>query len=116
MNYFKIFKIEYDWYEGEHKETLIGKKVNETKFEKDLTKAKEFAIGLIGIKAKGDYLGKGYNVECLPEFYEQILWYLINQLGYIYCNYDDQTSYTIEDSHKKIYIVKKKSTIERKEM
>ncbi len=116
MNEFNIFKIEYDWYEGEYYETLIGKRVNIKKFEKDLAEAKRFAEGLIGKKVKKDYLGKGYSVECLPEFYEQILWYLTNKLGYILCDYDNQTSYSIEDSYEMIHVIRVQKKIERKEI
>ena len=91
---FNIFKIEYDWYEGEHEETLLGKNIDKKKFEKDLIEAKKFAISLIGNEIKGkNYLGKGYSVECLPEFYEQIIWFLINKKGYIKCNFDENTGY-----------------------
>lgn len=71
---FRIFKIEYNWYEGEHGEIFLGKYVEKEKFEKDLTKAKQFAKSLIGKKVKHqNYLGKGYSVECLPEYYQQII-------------------------------------------
>ena len=90
MKDFNIFKIEYHWYEGEHEETLLVKEIEPEKFEEDLMEAKKFAESLIGIEIKDyDYLGKGYSTECLPEFYEQILWYLTNKLGYIYCNHDN---------------------------
>ena len=115
MNDFNIFKIEYDWYEGEHVEILVGKKVNEKEFEKDLTEAKNFAEGLKGKEVEGDYLGKGYSVECLPEFYEQIVWYLMNKLGYISCDYDDKISYSVE-SDVKINIIKVQKKIERTEL
>ena len=69
-----IFKIEYNWYEGEHWEILLGKDVEAKKFEEDLIKAKEFAESLMGNEIKeGDYLGKGYMVQCLPEFYNLYL-------------------------------------------
>ena len=118
MNDFNLFKIEYDWYEGEHYETLIGKKVSSEEFEKDLLKAKKFAEGLIGKKVKsGNYLGKGYSVECLPEFYEQITWYLTKKLGYIYCYYDNYVCYSVGDSQeKKISITRCKTKIEREDI
>ena len=99
---FNIFKIEYDWYEGEHEEILLGKNIDKKKFEKDLIEAKNFALGLIGNEIKNkDYLGKGYSVECLPEFYEQIIWFLINKKGYIECYFDENTKYNIDDSSNK---------------
>lgn len=117
MNDFNIFKIEYDWYEGEHGEILIGKKVSIEEFEKDLIEAKRFAEGLKGKEVKGDYLGKGYSVECLPEFYEQILWYLTSNKGYIYCDYDHKISYSIRDSdEKKISVIRIEKKTERKEI
>ena len=105
---FNIFKIEYDWYEGEHEETLLGKNIDKKKFEKDLIEAKKFAISLIGNEIEGgNYLGKGYSIECLPEFYEQIIWFLINKKGYIECYFDENTKYNIDDSsNKQINITK----------
>ena len=105
---FNIFKIEYNWYEGEHEETLLGKNIDKKKFEKDLTEAKNFAISLIGNEIKGEnYLGKGYSIECLPEFYEQIIWFLINKKGYIECYFDENTKYNINDpGNKQINITK----------
>jgi len=47
-----IFKLEYDWYEGEHEETLLGKETTEQEFEIDLIKARKFAESLIGNKVK----------------------------------------------------------------
>ena len=117
MEEFNIFKIEYNWYEGEHEDMLIGKKVNINQFEKDLAKAKRFARGLCGKKCEGDYLGKGYSVECLPQFYEQILWYLTYKLGYIYCYYDNDISYSIDDTHKKkILAIRYQNKTEKKEI
>tara|TARA_Y100000034_G_C6679721_1_gene298767 strand:- start:207 stop:533 length:327 start_codon:yes stop_codon:yes gene_type:complete len=91
--------MEYDWYEGEHGEFLIGKSIDPREFKKDLLKAKGFAESLIGKKAEDNHLGKGYRVECLPEFYEQILWYLTEKLGYIYCNYDGDTIYNVDEEN-----------------
>ncbi len=115
---FNIFKIQYDWYEGEHYETLTGKKVNTEEFEKDLVEAKKFAESLMGKEIKsGEYLGKGYKVECLPEFYEQILWYLTEKLGYIHCCYDEDAYYGVDDDHdKKISITKFEKKIGGKEI
>lgn len=118
MRYFNIFKIQYDWYEGEHDETLVGKEVEPKQFEKDLVEAKKFANKLIGKEIKtGDYLGKGYRVECLPEFYEQILWYLTEKLDYFFCNYDEKIHYSVDDgSDKKIDITRFEEKIEHKEI
>jgi len=115
---FNIFKVQYDWYEGEHWEILIGKAVDVQQFEKDVAEAKQFAEGLRGKKIeKGEYLGKGYRVECLPEFYEQILWYLVEKLGYQYCDYDDDAYYDVDDDiGKKIKVTKVEERIERKEI
>ena len=113
-----IFKIEYDWCEGEHDETLIGKKVNTKEFEKDLVEAKKLAQALIGKEIKsGEYLGKGYRVECLPEFYEQVLWYLTEKKGYFYCYYDKDVSYGVDDNaDKKINITRFRKNIEINEI
>lgn len=110
----RIFKIEYQWYEGDYSETLLGKDVSAEEFEKDLIKAKEFAESLIGKNInKGEYLGKGYKVECLPEFYEQIIWFLITKLGYIDCDYDTDVKYAVDDnSDKKIHLSKALKNIE----
>jgi len=45
---FNIFKVQYDWYDGEHQEILVGKAVEVQQFEKDLAKAKHFAESLRG--------------------------------------------------------------------
>ncbi len=96
---FNIFKIEYDWYEGDHGEIYLGKRVEKEDFEKNLIKAKKFAESLIGKKVKDyNYLGKGYSVECLPEYYEQIIWFLIDKMGYIECYFNNHISYHIDDS------------------
>ena len=110
-----IFKIQYDWYEGEHEEILLAKDIKIETFEKDLIKAKKFAEKLKGKKAEtGNYLGKGYSVECLPQFYGQILWYLTEKLGYIICNFKEDIDYSVDDSSsKKISIVKSKKLIKR---
>src|SRR3989344_701665 len=113
-----IFKIEYNWYEEDHEETLLGKEVSPEEFEKDLLQAKEFAEGLIGIEInEGEYLGKGYRVDCLPEYYEQIIWFLIQKLGYIICYIDEDIDYTVDDfSDKKISITKSERKIERNDL
>ncbi len=110
-----LFKIEYHWYEGEYSEILLGKEVSNEKFEEDFIKAKEFAESLKGKKIKeGDYLGKGYRVECLPEFYGQIIWFLIKKLDYIDYNYDKDVKYDVDDSPtKKIQLSKIENKIER---
>ena len=103
-----IFKINYYWYEGEQEKTLLIKDVRRDDFEKDITEAKAFAENLKGIKIqKGEYIGKGYKVECLPEFYEQMLWFLIEKKKYKRCEYDKNISYIIDDdSNKKIEITR----------
>ncbi len=113
-----IFKIEYNWYEDDHEEVLLGKNVEREEFEEDLIKAKEFAESLIGIEIKeGEYLGKGYRVDCLPEYYSQIIWFLTEKLGYIICRYDIKITYDINDhQHKKIGIVKSVRKIEQIEI
>ena len=118
MDDFNIFKIEYGWYECEHEEFLVGKKVSAEKFENDLLKAKKFAERLKGKEAKGDYLGKGYSVECLPEYYRQIIWHLTKRLGYVCCDYDEDVAYDIDDGcqGKKIQITKCEKKIDRKEL
>ncbi len=115
---FNIFKIQYDWYEGEHREILIGKAVEAQQFEKDLREAKKFAERLRGKEIdKGESLGKGYRVECLPAFYEQILWYLVEKLGYKYCYYDADIHYDIDDDiGKKIKVTKFEKKVEQREI
>lgn len=99
---FSIFKVQYDWYEGEHREILVSKAVEFQQFEKDLIEAKTFAERLKGkLIEKGQYLGKGYRVECLPAFFEQIVWYLVEKLGYKYCHYDANIHYDVDDDFKK---------------
>ena len=113
-----LFKIEYDWYEGEHEETLLGKDIEKEGFEKDTIEARNFARNLIGKEIKrGEYLGKGYKVECLPEFYEQIIWFLINNKGYIEYCFDEDIAYSINDSaDKEIAITKSENTINQTEL
>ena len=97
-----IFKVEYSWYEGEHEETLLGKNVEREEFEKDLIKSKEFAEKLIGKEIReGEYLGKGYSVECLPQYYRQVIWFLTEKLGYVELYFDEDISYDINDSSDK---------------
>jgi len=94
--WFSVFEISYDWYEGEHEETLLGKNVNKKQFERDLIKAKKFAQGLIGKEVKDyNYLGKGYVVGCLSEYYAQIVWYLTTKLEYIECHMDKRMNYEV---------------------
>ena len=56
----QIFKIQYDWYEGEHNETLITKDVEESEFKKDILEAAAFAESLKGTEIK-DYNYLGFN-------------------------------------------------------
>ena len=96
---FNIFKIEYSWYEGEHEETFIGKAVEQNEFGKDLVEARDFAKSLIGKKAgAGNCMGKGYSIECLPEYYEQIIWFLLEKKGYVECCSDEAVSYDVNDN------------------
>lgn len=81
---FNIFKIEYSLYEGEYSEIFLGKTINIKDFEADLIKAKKFAKSLMGKKY--------YCVDCLPEFYQQIIDFLINKLEYIECSLNEELS------------------------
>ncbi|MFH1065515.1 MAG: hypothetical protein V1734_03355 [Nanoarchaeota archaeon] len=101
MKELRIFRIYYDWYEDDHKETLLGKRVSEEEFEKDIMEAINFAKSLIGKEMKfGDYLGKGYSVECLPQYYGQVVWFLTEKKGYLLCDFDMEIQYKIEDEYK----------------
>lgn len=113
-----IFQVEYSWHEGEHQEILLGKPVEREEFENDLLKAKEFAESLMGIEIQDqDYLGKGYHVDCLPEYYEQIIWFLTEKLGYTCCDFDKGISYDIDDPEtKKIGVTKSEIKKERAEL
>jgi len=110
-----IFKVEYNWFEGDHDEAFLGKDVEAEQFETDLIKAKRFADSLKGKKVKGyNYLGKGYSVECLPEYYAQIVWYLTEKLGYVLCDIDPYTEYDVDDfPDRKIRLTRVKKRIER---
>lgn len=118
MTELNIFKIEYYWYEDEHEETLLIKKVEQEEFEKDLMDAKKFAEKFKGVEIKkGNYLGRGYSVECLPEFYEQIIWFLTKKKGYKECFINDRISYIIDDNcDKKINIVKSEKIIKKTDL
>src|SRR3989344_6691865 len=115
MTELNIFKIEYQWYEGDHGETLLAKAIAKEEFEKDIIKAKEFAESLIGKEvSKGEYLGKGYRVDCLPEYYEQIIWFLTEKKRYLICNFDERIRYFIDDSSdKKIEVTRSEQKTER---
>lgn len=110
-----IFKIEYYWPEDEHGVALLAKDAEREEFEKDIIKAKEFAESLIGKEIEeGEYLGKGYRIQCTPEYYEQIIWFLTEKLDYIECDYDEDIDYGVDDSSdKKISITKSERKIER---
>jgi len=97
MKELTIFKIEYSWYEGEYSKTYLAKDVDLKTFEKDLIEARNFAQSLIGKEVEHDYLGKGYSVECRPEYYEQIIWYLINKLEYFSCSIEKDVTYDVDD-------------------
>jgi hypothetical protein len=98
----EVFKICYRWHEGEYDETHLCKEVTQGRFEQDLLEAREFAISLKGNKIRdGPYLGKGYSVECLPEFYEQIIWFLIEKKGYADCHIRTDTEYEVDDDFSK---------------
>ncbi|MDD5133575.1 MAG: hypothetical protein PHD81_00565 [Candidatus Nanoarchaeia archaeon] len=115
-----IFKIEYDWHEGEHEETLLTKEIEREGFEKDLVEAKKFAESLISkkeIKTGEKRLGKGYYMGCTPEYYEQIIWFLINKKGYIECYFDKGVTYFIGDeTNKKIEVIKSEKEIKQIEL
>ncbi len=117
-NKMNIFKIEYYWYEGEHEEILLAKDVEKGHFENDLSEAKKFAEKLKGREIKdGEYLGKGYRVECLPEFYKQIIFFLKEKKGYIECDLNNNIAYLIDDdSNKKINITKSEKVIKNEEL
>ena len=75
---------------------------------------------LIGVPKEikeGEYLGKGYRVQCLPEYYEQIIWFLTEKMGYIECYYDQDINYDVDEiSNKKIMINIYKKKIDRSEL
>lgn len=110
----QIFKINYTWYEGEYEETYLGKDIDKIQFERDIKEAKDFAKSLLGKEIeKEDYLGKGYHTECLPEFYNQIIWFLVNKKNYTEC-FLDNSKYSIEDDHsKEIFVEKIEQEIKR---
>ncbi|MBS3167069.1 hypothetical protein J4403_02585 [Candidatus Woesearchaeota archaeon] len=111
----EVFKLEYNWYEGEHEATLLGKKVEREEFEKDLIKSKEFAEKLVGKKIKeGEYLGKGYRVECLPEYYGQVIWFFTQKLDYVELYFDEDISYDLDNfSNKKLLVTRVEKKIDR---
>jgi len=107
-----VYKIEYFWFEGEHEYTLLVKDAEREEFEKDLIEARDFAVSLLGkeeLNYNIDYLGKGYTVECLPQYYEQIIWFLTEKKGYIEAYLNEYVSYEIDDDFSK------KISVERKE-
>ena len=114
---FNIFKIEYSWYEGEYEATFLGKWIEQREFEKDLIKAKKFAEGLIGKETKDfDYLGKGYNVECLPEYYNQIIWFLMIKLRYTVCYMNNNLRYNVDSGEDNIQVRREEEKVEREDL
>lgn len=112
-----IFKLQYSWYEGEHDEVLLGKDVEREAFEKDLVRAKDFAESLLG--KESNKFGEGYAVECRPEYYGQIVWYLTEKLGYVTCWMDKGVDYSVEDDDsptEKISVIKSERKVERNEL
>src|SRR3989338_5634488 len=98
MGNYNIFKIGYVWHDGDEDYTYLAAAKDKEQNHKDLMEARSFAENLIGKKTEErDYLGKGYSVQCLPEFYEQIVWYLETKLGYVVCYMDDDTEYFVDD-------------------
>ena len=119
MKYYRLFKITYVWYEGDEGETILCKNVEQEEFEKDLVEAKDFAQSLIKNPEirEGEWIGKGYRVNCLPEYYEQIIWFLTNKRGYKDCLFDEDTTYNIDDgSGKKIKIIRSEKTIKNEDI
>ena len=115
MSDIRLFKICYQWYEGEYQETLLGKQVTEEEFEKDITEARKFAQSLLGKEIEeGSYLGKGYSVACLPEYYHQIIWFLVEKKRYMECSSDKDVEYYVEDgsTENPIAVEKKVKKIE----
>ncbi|MDD3175713.1 MAG: hypothetical protein PHU51_04510 [Candidatus Nanoarchaeia archaeon] len=103
-----IFRIKYTWYEGEEEESLLAKDITEEEFEKDLIQAKNYAQSLIGLEDDETAIDK-YSVDCLPNYYAKIIWYLINKLYYFDCAFDKRKTYFIKDDcyGKKIIISKR---------
>ncbi|MEK6903308.1 MAG: hypothetical protein AABW64_01530 [Nanoarchaeota archaeon] len=115
MNTIQLFKICYQWYEGDYHEAFLGKDATVEEFEKDLIKAKKFAQSLLGKEIEeGSYLGKGYSVACLPEYYHQIIWFLVEKKRYMECSSDKDVEYYVEDgsTENPIAVEKKVKKIE----
>ena len=105
-----VFKIRYQWYEDDCGEILLCKDVSKEEFETDLFEARKFAESLMGKEIKkGHYLGKGYSIECLPEYYKQIIWFLIKEKRYTESNFDQDIEYFVDDDccGKKISLTKR---------
>ncbi len=93
-----IFKVKYTWYEDDCGETLVGKDVKQEEFERDLKEARDFATSLMKIEIKeGKWLGKGYSVNCLPEYYETIIWFLLKKKQYVVC-YLNHAEFFVDDN------------------
>jgi len=98
MSTMQLYKISYDYYEGEHEETLLAKDVDKEQFDKDIMEAKDYAQSLIGLKYKKSNFSVPYSVECLPEFYNKIVDYLETQKGYVEIHTNDDIHYEVQDS------------------
>ena len=97
MSTMQLYKISYDYYEGEHEETLLAKDVDKEQFDKDIMEAKDYAQSLIGLKYKKSNFSVPYSVEYLPEFYNKIVDYLETQKGYVEIHTNDDVCYEIDD-------------------
>lgn len=109
-----IFKINFFWWE-DYGKNLLAKDVTIDEFEKDLIQAKNYAQSLIGFEDDENAIEK-YSVECLPEYYDKIIWFLTKKLNYFLCNFDKDKTYYVEEDDKKILILRKDRVFTRNEV
>ncbi|MDD3175219.1 MAG: hypothetical protein PHU51_01970 [Candidatus Nanoarchaeia archaeon] len=97
-----IFRIKYEWYEGEENEIFLSNNVTKEQFEKDLKESRNYVYKLINSD-------KNSSITCLPKYYEQIVWFLINKLNYVECHYDEDSIYYVDDEvgSEKIFVKRK---------
>ncbi|MBU0627922.1 MAG: hypothetical protein KKC75_01925 [Nanoarchaeota archaeon] len=54
-------------------------------------------------------------MECLPEYYDQVIWFLINKLKYITCYMEDGIRYNILDDNG-IMVRRLREKVEREDL
>lgn len=114
MTELNLYKFKYYWCEGEEQTTYLAKNVNESEFLTDLAQALEFANSLRGTELETNKFfeaGKNYGVECLPEYYAQVIYYMTEKLKYYEIDQDDRVEYILDDHTNGLTVQKREETV-----